>query len=288
MQFLRRTICSICLAGPIALFAIGGGFAAEKVTATVLVKDSLAALNQQVTVEAKVFTKGLLQNSPLGGEPVELVIDRMVVASAMTGGDGRAFLSYVPKARRITPVQVRVGNSPRVSPAEGQANVVVWERRNPILVVEVASLLEEGSSVGPLPGVVPKNRPELKPIPDAAEELGKLTQFYYSVIYIVSSSPAAETFQTNAEAREWLKTQKFPSGFVLVAPPGEEGVGEKIDELHAAGWKTVKTGIGRSKGFAEAFLRRRLDVIMVPEPAKGEAPRKARIAKDWRDVRKKL
>ena len=135
---------------------------------------------------------------------------------------------------------------------------------------------------------IPKNQPELKPIFAAAEELGKLTQFYYSVIYIVSSPPASEPFQTNAEAREWLKAQKFPTGFVLVVPPGEEALGAKIDELHAAGWKTVKTGIGRSKGFAEAFLRRRLDVIMVPEPAKGEAPRKARIAKDWRDVRKKL
>jgi hypothetical protein len=65
-------------------------------------------------------------------------------------------------------------------------------------------------------------------------------------------------------------------------------LGAKIDELHAAGWRTVKVGVGRSKAFVESFVQRRLDAIMVPEPPKGEVPRKAKVAKDWKDVRKKL
>jgi hypothetical protein len=65
-------------------------------------------------------------------------------------------------------------------------------------------------------------------------------------------------------------------------------MGDKLDELHAAGWKTLKTGIGRSKAFAEAFLQRRLEAVIVPEPAKGEVPRKAKVAKEWKEVRKKL
>jgi len=28
--------------------------------------------------------------------------------------------------------------------------------------------------------------------------------------------------------------------------------------------------------------------VMVPEPAKGEIPRKAKVAKEWKDVRKKM
>ena len=32
----------------------------------------------------------------------------------------------------------------------------------------------------------------------------------------------------------------------------------------------------------------RLDAVMVPEPAKGEAPRKAKVAKEWKDVRKRM
>jgi hypothetical protein len=90
------------------------------------------------------------------------------------------------------------------------------------------------------------------------------------------------------EAREWLETHKFPAGYVLPLSPDAKALGDKIDEFHEVGWKTVKIGIGRSKAFAEAFLQRRLDAIMVPEPTKGDVPRKAQVAKDWKDVRKKL
>jgi len=58
--------------------------------------------------------------------------------------------------------------------------------------------------------------------------------------------------------------------------------------MHLAGWTQLKTGIGRTKVFAESFLQRRLEAVMVPEPAKGEAPRKAKVAKEWKEVRKKM
>jgi hypothetical protein len=126
-------------------------------------------------------------------------------------------------------------------------------------------------------------------MPDAADELAKLTQFYYRVIYVVSlSSSDADGFRAAAEARTWLTAKKFPPGYLSVLPPGGSAVGAKLDELHAAGWKTVKTGVGRSRAFAEAFLQRRLEAVMVPEPASGETPRKAKVAKEWKEIRKKL
>jgi hypothetical protein len=100
--------------------------------------------------------------------------------------------------------------------------------------------------------------------------------------------PGADGFTVSSETRTWLETHKFPRGFVLTLPAQEEALGAKIDELHSAGWKTIKTGVGRSKAFIETFLRRRLEAIMVPEPSKAEAPRKAKVAKDWKEVRKKL
>ena len=127
--------------------------------------------------------------------------------------------------------------------------------------------------------------------PDARcrAELGKLTQFYYNVLYVVTQDKAVGTNdQVDAQARQWLKDQKFPVGHILVLPSDPEAFGAKLDELHAAGWKTLKIGVGRTKAFAEAFLQRRLDAVMVPEPAKGEAPRKAKVAKEWKDVRKKM
>jgi hypothetical protein len=279
----RAWLLSLVISVPCAAAGV------EKPTATLLVKDSLTSPHQAVTVEARLTAKGLLANAGLGGEPLELVVDGQVVATAMTGGDGKAFLSYTPRVQGVFPVQVRVGNSPRVAFSEGQANILVWERRNPIVVVEMAALMDEASSREPLPGLGLKMELERKPMPDAAEELGKLTQFYYRVVYIITSaSPGSDGFQVSMEARDWLKTHGFPVGHVLVLTPGGQGLGEKIDELHAAGWKTIKTGIGRSKAFAEAFLQRRLESVIVPEPAKGDIPRKAKVAKEWKEVRKKL
>lgn len=285
MSLLRRAWVCSCLS---VVISASDGIAAEKLSATLLVKDSLSAPNQPVTIEAKLVAKGLFTQSGLGGEPLDLVVDNKVVATAMTGGDGKALFSYTPKAQGIVPVHVRIGNSPRVASIEGEANLVVWERRNPIVAVEMAALMEEPSLQAPLPGVGLKIESERKPMPDAADELGKLTQFYYRVIYIAALPAGADGFSASAQAREWLKAHKFPTGYVLVLPPGENALGTKIDQLHAAGWKTIKTGIGRTKTFAEAFLQRRLEAVIVPEPTKSLAPRKAKVAKDWKEVRKKL
>jgi len=261
--------------------------AAEKTSAAILVKDALTSPNQPATIEAKLTSKGLLSSNPLGGEPLELVVDGKVVSTAMTGGDGKAFLTYTPKAQGLVPIQVRVGNSPRVSSTEGQANLAIWEKRQPILMIELSALIEE-SMPSRIPSIGMGPESERKPMPEATEELGKLTQFYYRVIYVVTWPARADRFQAMVEARDWLKTYKFPAGYVLTLPPDTDAIGTKIDELHAAGWKTVKTGIGRSKAFAEAFLQRRLQAVIVPEPMKGDVPRKAKTAKDWKEVRKKL
>jgi len=261
--------------------------AADKTAATIFVKDALTTPNQPATIEAKLIGKGLLRNSPLGGEPLELVVDGDVVATTMTGGDGRAFLTYTPKAQGVKPVQVRVGKSPRVDPTEGQANLGVWEKRQPILTIELSSLMDI-SPPSRVPAIGPRAESKGKPMSEAADELEKLTRFYYRVIYVAPLAQGRDGFQASMEAREWLATHKFPVGYVLPLSPDAKALGDKIDEFQEAGWKTVKIGIGRSKAFAEAFLQRRLDAIMVPEPTKGDVPRKAKVAKDWKDVRKKL
>jgi hypothetical protein len=263
--------------------------AEEKIPGTLTVHDSLTSPNQPATIEATLTWKGLLTETRLGGEPVELLIAGNVVATAMTGGDGRAFLSYTPKAKGAVPFTVRVGTTPRVAVTEAGANLAVWERRNPIMAVEMAALMEDVGGQGPtvpLPGKEAEGR---RPMPDAAIELGKLSQFYYNLLYVVTQDKAMGSSDlVNAQARQWLKDQKFPVGHILVLPSDPEAVGAKLDEMHAAGWKMLKIGVGRTKGFAEAFLERRLDAVIVPEPAKGEAPRKAKVAKEWKEVRKKM
>lgn len=278
--FSLSLLFNLCTAGAVE--------SADKVPATVFVKDSLTAPRLPATIEVKLASKGLLHEAPLGGEPVELVVNGSTAATGMTGGDGRAILSFAPSSRSIIPIQVRVGASPRVSAAEGRANLVVWERRTPVLVVEVSALVEEPPSTGPLPGIASSFPRDSRPMPDAADELAKLSQFYYGILYVATVPAGGDAFSVSAETRNWLATHKFPSGLVVPLPAGEDALGAKIDELHAAGWKTIKTGVGRTKAFAEAFLRRRLEAILVPEPSKGDVPRKAKVAKDWKEVRKKL
>jgi len=264
-------------------------FAAEKTVGTLTVHDSLTAPNQSATIEVTLTGKGLLTETGLGGEPIELLIAGNAVATAMTGGDGRAFLSYTPKAKGVVPFTVRVGTTPRVALAEVGANLAVWERRSPIMAVEMAALMKDTAGEGPTIAGPGKEVEGRRPMPDAAEELGKLTQFYYNVLYVVTQDKAGGTTdQVNAQARQWLKDHKFPVGHILVLPSGPETFGAKLDELHAAGWKTLKVGVGRTKAFAEVFVQRRLEAVMVPEPAKGDAPRKAKVAKEWKEVRKKM
>ena len=250
-------------------------FGAEPVSGILTVHDSLTSPNQPATIEATLTKKGLPTGTGLGGEPIELLIAGNVVATATTGGDGRAVLSYTPKANGALPFTVRVGTTSSLAGVEAGANLIVWERRGPMMAVEMTALMEDSVS--------------RRPMPDAAEELAKLTQFYYNVLYVVTQDKTVAAYdQVNEQARQWLKEQKFPVGHILVLPAGPEGFGAKLDELHAAGWKTLKVGVGRTKVFAEAFLQRRLGAVMVPEPAKGEAPRKAKVAKEWKDVRKKM
>ncbi len=123
--------------------------AAEKTSVILTVHDSLTAPNQPATIEATLTGKSPLTEAGLGGEPIELLIAGNVVATAMTGGDGRAFLSYTPKTKGVVPFTVRVGATSSIAVAEVGANLAVWEHRSPIMAVEMAALIEDAVGQGP-------------------------------------------------------------------------------------------------------------------------------------------
>ena len=115
--------------------------AAEKIPGTLTVYDSLTAPNQAATIEATLIRTALQTQVGLGDEPLELLVAGNVVATAMTGGDGRAFLSYTPKAKGAVPFTVRTGTTSGVVLTEAGGNLAVWERRSPIVAVEMAALM---------------------------------------------------------------------------------------------------------------------------------------------------
>ncbi|MET0515907.1 MAG: hypothetical protein ABW047_11350 [Nitrospiraceae bacterium] len=276
----------VCLAGIMLLvvpYSWGISHAASKISAVLTVKDALTTPNHPARIVARLVQKGMLTETGLGGESLQLEIAGKVVGTAMTGGDGRAYFEYSPTMRGNFQFVVTLSASPRVETSKASGLLGVWEHRRPILLLEDLALVEDhGDPSGLSLPIGKRSLGEWKPQPDAAEELSRLAQFYYNVIYLLDHR--AE----NAEFRTWLNEHKFPVGVIIQMNQGTSGLGTLLDDLKKDGWTATKNGIGRSRGFAETLLEHRMEVVIVPEPSKGDTPRKAKIAKNWKEVRKQL
>jgi len=260
---------------------------AEKVAPTLAVPDVLSVPGRAVKLEAWLGEAALLTPRDLGGEQLEFSVAGKKAGMAMTGADGRAFLEFTPRMRGNLPISVKAVDSARIQSAEATGTLFSWERRRPIMLVEVAALIEEKRPIGPIP--VPPGL-TLSPftseaLPDAADELKRLTDFYYNAIYISRGDAVGSAGLERL--RHWLHQHRFPPGFSVVIGATDAALGEKIDEWRSQGWDQLKIGIGRTPGFAEVLVGHRMDVIIVPEPERGGLPRKAQSAKSWKEVRKK-
>ncbi|HKN87768.1 MAG TPA: hypothetical protein VJV04_12980 [Nitrospiraceae bacterium] len=269
---------------PLALPAASS--AAQKVTAKVVVSDALTRPDRPVKLEARLVQAGLFAHAGLGGEQLEFLVGGKKVGTALSGGDGRGFFEYTPRMRGNLSLTVRLVESPRVHSAEGTGTLFSWERRRPILLVESLSLME-GTKVPivPLPPLAAgKILPlSLTPEPDAADELKRLTDFYFNVVYITKHSGTGEA----EDLRQWLHKHRFPPGPIVAIQSGEGALNTMIEGLRADGWDNVKAGIGRTREFADVLVRQRLDVVIVPDADPGQLPRRAQLVKNWKEVRKK-
>ncbi len=285
---------ALLVALPYCLLLASSLNAAEKITGHILVRDVLVLPGQPARIEAMLTSRSLL-GTPLGlgGEQLELVIGGKAVAKAMTGGDGRAYLEYTERFRGNHEIMVRLVANPRVASPAATAVLGAWERRRPILFVELAALMApRKSSPLPVPSMpIPLGGEEdPAPAPDAAAELSRLTQFFYNVMY-VSWAPVEggnPIGGTQEDMREWLARHKFPRGLSVTVKPGNKELGAKIEQLRADGWKNVKAGIGHNLAFAEVLVEHRMEVVLVPEPERGELPKKAKAVKEWKEIRTKL
>lgn len=275
-----------CILASFTIFALAATLpAAEKIAVSILANDVLVIPNHSVSVAARIISNHPTSSQDLGGEPLELVRQGVVVATSTTKSDGTVLFEFIPKARETVGLTVRPAAGSRLAPVEASLTLAAWERRRPIITVEFASLVAASSAAE----ITLAQEAVWDPMPDAAEQLDKVTQYYYNIVYVVTNlRDQSQALVVEARIRQWLKDHRFPAGYVLVLPDGEDSLGTTLDHFHASGWTTMKTGVGRTKAFAEAFLQRRLEAVMVPEPEKGEAPRKAKIAKEWKEIRKKL
>jgi hypothetical protein len=282
-------IASLLLLSDSTVF-VGPVEAAEKISGQISVQDALTVPGRAVRIEARLIRKGFLGRTGLGGEQLEFRIDNKKAGTAMTGGDGRAILEYTPRMRGTQVVTVGLPTKTRVESQEASATIASWERRRPILLVDMAALIEDAKTPkGPIPSLpldLGRRDPQT-PIPDAAEELKRLTEYFFNVVYLERSGE--EEGQVRDEAREWLKRHRLPIGLLRTVKPGQAALEDLIDSFRAEGWTNLKAGIGRTRDFAEALVDRRMEVIILPATSKDEnLPKKAQAAKDWKDVRRKL
>lgn len=247
--------------------------AEEKAPAELLAIDALVVPNQEAIIKVKVGRKDR-KTFPVSGEPLELLSEGKVLGRAVTDAKGLADFHVTPRAKGAVSLTIQTAVSAQVT-AGGSVTLAAWEHRNPVLAVEVSALEKDVTTH--------------EPAADAADELGKLTLFYYHLLYVVwAPDPVFDEFQISTATRRWLGAHRFPAGYILVVSPADGAFGSKLDHLRAIGWSGLKTGVGRSRPFAETFLQRRLEAVVVPEPAKGDQLRKAKVAKEWKEVRRKL
>ncbi|MGB4893967.1 MAG: hypothetical protein WBO94_05625, partial [Nitrospira sp.] len=158
----------------------GTGEAAEKVQGILTVHDALTLPNHPVRIEAQLGGKAPGGSSPWGGVGVHLSIDGKAVATAKTNESGHASFDYLAKMRGTYVIAVSVDDAASVAADNGHATLCVWERRRPIILVELAALIQPAVSAST--GTVTES--SLQPVSDAADELSRLTQYYYNVVYV--------------------------------------------------------------------------------------------------------
>ncbi len=245
--------------------------------------DSIAAPGQRITLVADLVEEGLFTQSPLGGEVVVFLLEGRSLGHAMTGGDGRAAKSLVPKAAGVAAVTARLENARRVTAPEATARLFVWDRRRPIVLVALAALTARSQRPGEgLPfsfseGTPPN--PEVRAV-DALTALSRRV----NLIYLTG----ADRLDV-AGLRGWADHHRLPGGPIVPVRAGPQGLAMELEHWSREGWGNIKGGLAGTPDEAKALLAKGLRAVVPPSVSSKEKwPDRAIKTKDWSDVAKRL
>ncbi len=266
-----------------AVLPVGGS---DEGKVELYVTDALTFPSKPVQLQARL-TKYLPEGERgMAKEPVEFALQGHVLGTAKTDDEGWARLEFAPKMRGNLSLSAKWATTDKADAVEGHGVVLSWERRRPILLIDLAVLVE-----GPLEA----NVPQLEGFPDpglilgqpseaAPAELSKLSKFYYNLVYLDRTGTGRlEAIQT------WLRDQEFPPGMIKILPESSTSLPDLLVSLKDAGWENVSGGIGRTSDFANVLVKNRLKTIILPLPDHAEEfPRRAIVLNDWSRVRRYL
>lgn len=235
--------------------------------------DALAAPGTAVNLVADLLEEGFLRHSPLGGEVLLFEHRGRTLGRALTGGDGRALISFTPKGVGEETVSVRLAESRRVAAQETTAGIFAWDRRRPIVIVSAKALM-------PMPrsGATLQN-----PDGGAIQALAAVAKRVH-VIYVI----AGDRLEL-PEVRRWMNGHRLPSGPVFLLKPGPAGLAYEVDRRRQEGWTNIRGGLVIAADEAKALVEKGLKAVVPPTASsQGKWPEKAVTAKDWTEVAKHL
>jgi hypothetical protein len=273
-----------CLVGLSVAFSTGVG--SEDRAIELYLTDALTSPGQPVQLEARLTEHRSDGEQGLAKEPVEFSLQGHVLGKGITDSEGWARLEFAPKMRGNLSLRAIWVTPAKAKRVEARGVLLSWERRRPILLVDLAVLIEgELKTESPPPELFPDPGLILgTPSAAAPAELRKLAKFYYNLVYIDQTGKGRiELIQS------WLRKQDFPPGMIRVLPKTVVSLPNLLENLKEEGWENVSAGIGRTADFAEVLVKNRLTTIILPLPDKDERfPRRAIVLHDWSRVRRHL
>lgn len=268
------------------LGALSTGVGSEERAIELYVTDALTFPSRPVQLQARLTEHLPEGDQGMPEEPVEFFLQGRALGKATTDSQGWARLEFAPQMRGNLELRVRWATAAKAEVVEGRGVLLSWERRRPILLIDLAVLVEGELDHEPPP-------PELFPDPGlilgeshaaAPAELSKLSKFYYNLVYV------DQTGKGRLEAiQSWLRKQKFPPGMIRILPKTATSLHDLLLALKEEGWENISGGIGQTADFADALVKNRLHAIILPRPDTEEQfPRRAIILNDWSRVRRHL
>ncbi len=276
--------------GGVALcVALSTGVRSEERAVELYLTDALTFPSRPVLLQARLTEHRPGGDHGMPKEPVEFAIQGRVLGTVTTDSEGWARLEFAPKMRGNLALRARWATAAKDEVIEGRGSLLSWERRRPMLLVDLAVLVEGELKIeAPSPelsGIIPDPGMILgKPSAAAPAELRKLAKFYYNVVYIDRTGKGRiEVIQS------WIRKHEFPPGMIRILPATAVALPDLLESLKEEGWENVSGGIGRSADFAEVLVKNRLKTIILPLPGKDDQfPRRAIVLNDWSRVRRHL
>jgi len=249
------------------------------------VTDGLTSPGKRIPLQARLTNPEAEGEIGIPDQALEFFVHGRRVGQANTDAQGWARLDFVPSMRGNLSIIVKVMTQSKADAIEGKGVLLSWERRRPILLIDLAVVAEELVTEAPPPELYQDPGMILgEAHPAAAAELGKLAEFYYNLVYLdLTGRGHLEGIQT------WLRDHQFPPGMIRILPQAATALTDLLHDLKTEGWEKVSGGIGRTASFAEILVQNRLQTVILPPPDIQERfPRRAIVLNDWSRVRRHL